>query len=593
MKYLLLFACLTVLASAQSKPPAWAKGIVWYQIFPERFSNGDSTNNPDAEKVFSLSHKQPDNWSITPWTSNWFDKAPWEEGFGRSFKDGLNYRRYGGDLQGIINKLDYLKKLGIGAIYLNPVFEAVSVHKYDASTYHHIDVNFGPDPVGDKKLIATETPDNPATWQMTSADKLFVKFIDEAHNRGIKVIIDGVFNHTGVAFWAFQDIVKNQKNSVYADWYKITGFKDAKDTASKFDYRGWWGTKSLPEFNRTPDNLFPAVKNYICAATKKWMDPNGDGNPSDGIDGWRLDVAREVPLGFWKEWRSVVKGVNPSAIIIGELWELSPDFIGPNGVFDALMNYNLAYAVNDFFIAKDKIITADTMIERLKEIDSTYPEENLHVLQNLLDSHDTERLLSMIANPDRQYDHDGDERNKNYNPGKPKPADYERLKLIVAFQMTYRGAPMVYYGDEVGMWGADDPHDRKPMLWEDLDYKKEVITAESGFKTGLGTYKVKADMELFKFYKRMIATRNYFDALKFGKVEFWPVGDNKYVFGYKRVLGNETILVLFNMSDNSEIIDIPVTSQSVIDLNVGDTIAMTAPSFRIVLWGKSYAMYKL
>ena len=593
MRYVLLFFFLTIAVMAQSKPPVWAKGIVWYQIFPERFSNGDLTNDPDSIKVFTGSRKIPAGWEVTSWTSDWFYKAPWEKEFGPLLRDGINYRRYGGDLQGIINKLDYLKNLGIGAIYLNPMFEAVSLHKYDASTYHHIDVNFGPDPQGDRKLIATETPDNPATWLMTSADKLFVKFIDEAHKRDIKVIIDGVFNHTGVEFWAFKDIVKNQKKSAYADWYEITSFKETGDSLGKFDYTGWWGTKSLPQFNRTKDNLFPAVKNYICAATKKWMDPNGDGNPSDGIDGWRLDVAREVPLGFWKDWHSVVKSTNPNAIIIGELWELSPDFIGANGVFDALMNYNFAYAVNDFFIAQKTKITADTMIARLKEIDRTYPEENLQVLQNLTSSHDTERLLSMIANPDRKFDHDADERNPDYNPGKPKPEHYDILKMIIAFQMTYRGAPMIYYGDEVGMWGADDPHDRQQMLWEELSYMTQVVNEESGFAAGQGTYKVAADKNLFKFYKKMIALRNYFDVLKTGSVEFLPVTENKYIFGYKRILGSDTILVLFNLSDKSEVLDFPVTSTSVLDLTVGDKVPVMSPNLRIVLWGKSCAMYKL
>ena len=186
------------------------------------------------------------------------------------------------------------------------------------------------------------------------------------------------------------------------------------------------------------------------------------------------------------------------------MWEFSPDFVSGKGPFDALMNYNFAFAVNDFFIADKNKISVDEFIDRLKKIDETYDSENLFVLQNLLSSHDTERLSSMIKNPDRKYDHDANENNPNYNPGKPTNEDFEKQKLIAAFQMIYRGAPMIYYGDEVGMWGADDPHDRKPMIWDDLKYDDEIINENSGFKTGFGTYTVEQNKDLLKFYKEII-----------------------------------------------------------------------------------------
>ena len=485
----------------QEKVPLWAKGVVWYQIFPERFANGDTSNDPEAEKVFINNKTTPEDWTVTKWTSNWFAQSNW--GHKTDEKNNHHYyeRRYGGDIQGIIDRLDYLKDLGVGAIYLNPVFEAVSLHKYDGSSFHHIDVNFGPDPVGDRKIMSSEIPDNPDTWKWTEADKLFLKLIDEVHNRGMKIIIDGVFNHTGVQFWAFQDIVKYQGKSKYKDWYIIDSYDDPVTQENEFDYKGWWGTKSLPEFNRTKDDLWEGPKQYIFHSTQKWMDPNGDGDPSDGIDGWRLDVAREVPIGFWKQWRSIVKNLNPNSIIVGELWELSPDFISDEGAFDALMNYNFAFAVNDFFIAEQNKISVDEFIQRLQKIDETYPYQNLFVLQNLLSSHDTERLSSMIKNPDRKYEHDANEGNANYNPGKPGAEIYEKQKLIAAFQILYRGAPMIYYGDEVGMWGADDPHDRKPMIWDDLVYDNEVIDESSGFKIGFGSYSVEQNKDLLKFYK--------------------------------------------------------------------------------------------
>ncbi|MCU0342994.1 MAG: glycoside hydrolase family 13 protein [Ignavibacterium sp.] len=550
VKTLLLLIVISVtIFSQQENLPLWAKGVVWYQIFPERFANGDTSNDPEAEKVFINSKKTPQDWTVTKWTSNWFAQSDWEREMGGKNSHHYYERRYGGDIQGIIDRLDYLKDLGVGAIYLNPVFEAVSLHKYDGSSYHHIDVNFGPNPTGDRKIMSSEIPDNPGTWKWTSADKLFLKLIDEVHNRGMKIIIDGVFNHTGVQFLAFQDIVKYQEQSRYKDWYLIESFDDPKTSENEFDYKGWWGTKSLPEFSRTKDDLADGPKKYIFHSTQKWMDPNGDGDPSDGIDGWRLDVAREVPIGFWTQWREVVKKINSQALIVGELWELSPDFISDDGAFDALMNYNFAFAVNDFFIADKNKISFDEFVKRLQKIDKTYPYQNLFVLQNLLSSHDTERLSSMIKNPDRKYEHDANENNPNYNPGKPTSDDIEKQKLIAAFQLLYRGAPMIYYGDEVGMWGADDPHDRKPMVWKDLVYDNEVIDENSGFKTGLGSYSVEQNESLLKFYKDIIEIRNNNEELKTGTIKFIYFDNDKNTFAFESVIDNKKIICAFNLGE--------------------------------------------
>lgn len=522
----------------------WAEGIVWYQIFPERFANGDTSNDPEAFKVFINSAKDPENWKVKEWTSNWFEQDEWEKDLGGNFRNHIFERRYGGDLQGVINRLDYLKKLGVGAIYFNPVFEAVSLHKYDGSTFHHIDVNFGPDPEGDRKLIEEEIPNDPATWKWTSADKLFLELLEEAKERDIRIVIDGVFNHTGREFFAFKDILENQDKSEYKDWYKINSFDDPITDFNEFDYEGWWGVKSLPEFNQTENDLYPGPKEYIFNSTKRWMDPNNDGDPSDGIDGWRLDVAREVPIGFWHQWSDLVKNINPEAIIIGELWELSGDFISEDGPFDALMNYNFAFAIKDFFI--NKSISANELVEKLEEIDQTYPEDNLLLLQNLLVSHDTERLSSLIYNPARDYDRDGNEGNPDYNPGKPTNEIYKQQKLIAAFQFTYPGAPMIYYGDEVGMWGADDPHCRKPMVWDDLKYDYEVIDESSGFRSGHGTYEVKVNSDLHQFYSNLIDLHNEHEALITGKTE-WIFGEEeKSVLGFKRYTDDETLLIVLN-----------------------------------------------
>lgn len=546
--FLLFFA---ISISAQSHIPQWAKGIVWYQIFPERFANGDKSNDPSAEKVFVNENYLPEGWKVTEWTSNWFAKSDWEKKLGGNVRDHLYERRYGGDIQGVIDNLDYIQSLGVGAIYLNPVFEAVSLHKYDGSSYHHIDVNFGPDPVNDKRIMDSETPDDTSTWRWTSADKLFLKLIDEVHKRGMKIIIDGVFNHTGIQFWAFRDIIKNQSKSKYVNWYKILRFGNPATNNNEFDYKGWWGVKSLPEFNRTENDLNEGPKKYIFQSTRKWMDPNGDGDPSDGIDGWRLDVAREVPLGFWKEWSKLVKDLNPKSIIIGELWELSPDFVSLNGPFDALMNYNFAMAVNDFFINDKTKISASDFIAKLKIIDQNYPEENLYCLQNLISSHDTERLSSMILNPDTGYDKNANEDNPNYNAGKPTKEAYQKQKLIAAFQLFYRGAPMIYYGDEVGMWGADDPHDRKPMVWSDLIYDDELIDSTSGFKTGFGTFEIKQNLNLLKFYKKTIEFRNSYNVFSTGQMSFVYSNDKQKMFAFERKNANIHVICVFNLDNQS------------------------------------------
>jgi glycosidase len=556
--FLFLFLIISSIPSAQNNIPNWAKGIVWYQIFPERFANGDSTNDPEPEKVFVSADSIPKGWKIRKWTSNWFEQDEWEKKLGGNFNDNIYQRRYGGDIKGIIDKLDYLEELGIGAIYLNPVFEAPSLHKYDGSSFHHIDVNFGPDPCGDRKILKSEKPDDPRTWKWTKADMLFLELIDEVHKRKMKIIIDGVFNHTGTEFWAFKDLVKNGINSVYSDWYIVKSFDDTSTTENEFDYKGWWGVKSLPELNRTENDLIIGPKRYIFASTEKWMDPNGDGDPSDGIDGWRLDVAREIPLGFWNDWSKLVKTLNPNSVVIGELWELSPDFVFEHGPFDALMNYNFAFAVNDFFIAQKNKIRVSKFVEYLMEIPETYPTENLHILQNLVDSHDTDRISSMVKNPDRKYDRDAKEGNSNYDPGKPSFEDYNLQKLIFAFQITYQGAPMIYYGDEVGMWGADDPHCRKPMIWYNLKYDDEVITKDNGFENGSGSYKVRPNSDLLRFYKKMINIRHRNLALQKGDLNFLYVNDVKKSFVFERNYFDEKNIIAFNLGNEENSIEIPV-----------------------------------
>lgn len=216
-----------------------------------------------------------------------------------------------------------------------------------------------------------------------------------------------------------------------------------------------------------------------------------------------------------------------------------------------------------FFIADKNQIDVSEFAEKLNEIDLTYPPEYLDVLQNLVDSHDTDRLLSMIVNPDRKYDRDADERNPNYSPAKPNDEAYKILKLIAVLQMTYRGAPMIYYGDEVGMWGADDPHDRKPMIWDNLVYDDELITEKSGFKKGLGRYEVKQNKELLDFYRKVIRLRNNNLALQKGSLNFLYTNDEKKSFVFERKLDDNWFVVAFNLGNETDKISLHLEKQEI------------------------------
>lgn len=523
--------------------PEWAKGIVWYQIFPERFRNGDATNDPNKERA-----RGPEGWAISEWTSDWYKRADWERNTSNDFYSTVRNRRYGGDLQGVIDKLDYLKELGIGAIYFNPVFDAQSEHKYDASYYHHIDRNFGPNPKADVRQIEHENPGNPDTWGWTSADSLFLKLIQEVHKRDMKLIVDGVFNHTGTDFWAFKDLIKNQEKSPYKDWYIATSFDDAAtpDT-NEFDYEGWWGYKGLPVYHEENETLVQPVREHIFAVTKRWMDPNGDGETSDGIDGWRLDVAEEVGKNFWVEWHSLVRSINPEAITVAEIWtDKAKEFINAD-MFTTVMNYRFAYAAKDFLI--DESIDAEEFTKRLSQIKNDYPEEAEGVLQNLMESHDTPRLASMIVNPGREYDREAGVRD-GYNPRKPNKEERQIQKLVALFQFTWKGAPMVYYGTEAGMWGADDPDDRKPMVWKDLSFEDET---RHPYGENRPPDFNNFDSNLFNYYSVLANLRTNNEILKKGDASFIYINPEQKVVGFARTMQSKSpVFVFINRSNKSQ-----------------------------------------
>ena len=521
-----------------AQAPEWSKGLVWYQIFPERFRNGDLTNEPNKERA-----KGPEGWSLSSWTSDWYARAHWEQQETPDFYDIVRERRYGGDLQGVIDQLDYLQGLGIGGIYFNPVFDAQSMHKYDATYYHHIDRNFGPNPTADINQFASENPADPSTWAWSSADSLFLQLIQQAHQRGIKVIIDGVFNHTGTEFWAFQHLLEHQEDSPYKHWYSVLSFDDPSTSENEFDYEGWWGFKGLPVFKETDGNLSSGAKKHIFEITKRWMDPNGDGDPSDGVDGWRLDVASEVGKPFWKEWHALVRSINPEAFTVAEIWdEKGLEYVGDT-LFSSVMNYPFAYASKEFFI--DEKIDAYELTNRLADLQCSYGPGYEHSLQNLFDSHDTPRVATQIRNPGTPYNPDAYPK-QGYKVGAPTNKELQKLSLMAVFQLSWPGAPMIYYGTETGMWGADDPDDRKPMIWSDMQYEAEK-NHPYGWERGVDSVGFNAD--LFEHYSGLVQLRMSSEALRKGELSVLETDKSK-VLAYERIAEKDSVLVIINHQDN-------------------------------------------
>jgi len=349
-------------------PPEWVSDAVFYQIFPERFANGDHTIDPEGV----------------------------EEWGGRPERDSF----FGGDLQGIIDHLDYLSDLGVTALYLTPVFDSESNHKYNTTDYERVDPQFGD----------TET---------------LSRLVDAAHDRGIRVVLDAVFNHCGRQFEPFQDVLEHGEESEYVDWFHVNEFPIESEPRPSYDTFAF--ESYMPKLNT--EN--PEVKSYLIDVATHWIEETG-------IDGWRLDVADEVDHQFWREFRSAVKEVKPDAYILGEVWHDSRPWL-QGDQFDAVMNYPFMYAVDGFL--GDESLDARTFANKVDRFLARYPDQVNDVLFDLLGSHDTARIR-------HRYD------------------DERTVRLALLFLLTFRGTPCLYYGDEVGMTGGDDPDCRRPMVWE-------------------------------------------------------------------------------------------------------------------------------
>ena len=569
---LLALQCQTATPGKEEPPtlPAWSD-VVFYQIFPDRFANGDPANDPTFEDTkggwpdlyfdSTTLAMVSENWQVHPWKSDWYELQPWESGVDwpaifdwakpddPMVKTWAGLRRYGGDLQGVIDRLDYLQDLGVNALYLNPIFESPSLHKYDATMYHHVDNNFGPDPAGDRALWAQEDPGDPATWQWTAADSLFLELIAQCHQRGMRIIIDGVFNHTGNTFWAFRDLQEKQEASAYKDWYIVHRFDDPATAENEFRYEGWVGVETLPEIREDENGLVTGPREHVHAIVQRWMDPNGDGDPSDGIDGWRLDVSEMVDVDFWKEFRQWVKEINPDGYITGEYWwEDYGHNVMHNAAdrfdiaFDAVMNYRLARAMYQFIGNREKQIDARGFADSLQNQYREYPWERVLTCQNLLCSHDVDRFSSQVVNPDRWIDHAADPYgNPDYLLRAPNAEEWQKVRLAAGLQMTLPGAPMVYYGEEAGMWGGDDPDCRKPMTWPEMNFPPE---AHDQFGRLREPDPVGFDPKLFDWYQNLIEIRRGSPALLHGQIEFLQAEGPLLVF--RRSTETESAIVVAN-----------------------------------------------
>ncbi len=359
--------------------PKWVQDSVFYQIFPDRFENGDHSNDPP---------------NVQPWGS-----MPAVTGF------------QGGDLRGIIERLYYLLDLGVDSIYINPIFLSPSNHRYNATDYFRIDPKLG-----------------------RIAD--FRTLLDVAHRNQMHVILDGVFNHCGRGFFAFTDLLENQSASPYQDWFHVKRFPiDAYSPGDATSYVGWWKFKSLPKFNT--EN--PMVRNYLMSVARYWTEQD--------IDGWRLDVPNEIDDdGFWAEFRSIVKSINHEVYILGEIWDGNKRWVGDSH-FDGLMNYPVRTMILDLINGK---ITPEYFTSHLNQHIQQYPVENGHAMYNMLSSHDTERVLTMVG------------------------GSFQKTKLAYLILFTLPGAPAIFYGDEIGLTGGKDPDCRKAFPWDESKWNNDL-----------------------------------------------------------------------------------------------------------------------
>lgn len=549
-------------------PPTWAQHAVWYQIFVERFRNGDPNNDPTYDSLKGADPMNvPAGWAITPWGHDWYERESWAQADDAPFHRWAAGRRYGGDLQGVLDQLDYLKNLGVNALYFNPLNDAPSLHKYDARHYRHIDRHFGPDPRGDTELMDSETPEDPETWRWTSADQLFLRLIEAVHACDMRLIVDFSWNHTGRTFWAWKDLVAQQQNSRFRNWYDIVSFDDPNTPANEFRYKGWVGVQSLPELKKIDvrnqrdgyafeGNLQPEVKAHIFSVTRRWLDPNGDGDPSDGVDGFRLDVAPHVPLGFWRDYRKFVHSINPEALLLGEAWwtQWPDELMDPRpflegDVFDSVMHYQWYRPARQFFAQANGGLKPTQFVAAMKQVYRGYQPATSRALMNLAASHDSPRLATSFQNKQAYKYRMGARDNRDLNVGPPTSRTLREMRLLLLHQFTFLSAPHIWNGDERGMWGADDPDCRKPILWDDITHQPERFRPDGSTQA---PHPVKTNRALLKYYRQLGQLRQARPEFRSGDLSYVVADDDSMTLAYQRSQGEHKCWGLFNRSENPQ-----------------------------------------
>ena len=557
----------------RSGPPAWAADAVWYAIAVDRFRNGDPRNDPKPADLRGAWPSDPlRDWQIAPWTASWYTLLPGERASGHDFYTTVSTRRYGGDLAGILERLDHLQSLGVGALLLSPVFEAPSALKRDPTFLHHVDNNFGPDPEGDRLVWATESPADPATWKWTGADRLFLRLVQECHRRQIKVVVETAFPFVGQTFWAFRDLRARGAASKYASWFEVARYDDPGTPGDELEYSGQGGARELPAFKKEEEGLAAGPRDHWKTVLRRWSDPNGDGNGGDGVDGFLFAGAERLGPGFWAEVRRYVLGLNPEAILLGgfsfedeaKTRPIDPTpWLGREG-FDAARSPAFAAAARAFFLDRAAAISSpefDALLSRIRSLTST---ATGLALLNPIDGPDGERAASRAVNPDREAGASGSPKdNPRYDVRAPRAEEGKRLRLLAAFQFTSSGAPVVSYGTEAGLWGAAEPDAFRPMLWRELRYEDDA-----GHPLGQ-TRKadpVRFDEDLFKYYQTLGRIRGAQAALRRGSFETLLADEGRRVYAFVRVLENERVAVAFNLTEKEQAVDFPLPGEQVRDL---------------------------
>ncbi|MCW2924077.1 MAG: alpha-glycosidase [Thermoleophilia bacterium] len=484
--------------------PDWVKDAVFYQVFPERFANGDLGNDPRGTKA---------------WGS-----PPEDEGM------------MGGDLQGVAQRMGYLTSLGANALYLNPIFEAPSNHKYNTADYEHVDDDFG-------------------------GDAAFKDMVDVAHRNGVKVMLDGVFNHVSQQHKWFKDVREKGPKSEYFDRFSVTNWpikytRDEQGVLRSSDYKSWFDYATLPVLKT--DN--PKVRDYFLtgkdAVVKRWI---RDGK----IDGWRMDVADDPNFSpdYWRTARKEIKATNPDTYMVAENWhDASAQLAGDQ--FDGAMNYQyFTFPAVDFFAKKTTSVD-----DFVKGISNNYSREAKHGMFNILDSHDTERFITQAG------------------------GDWYRQRPAAIFQMTYIGAPVVYYGDEIGMEGGKDPDSRRAMEWQYVPGNKSKDGLHDPSRPAAGpadakggvdvARKARAD-QLFGLYQKLIATRKAEPALRRGDFTVLATHNDDRTLAYRRHVEGTARDAIVAINDNVVGKDIHVPMKGVAEDGTRFTDALSGTTLQV------------